>query len=129
MLVAGSSRELKLVRSVAGHDQPFDIRLETVAQGRLLLPSGTREVVLQQGWIAADDGAETSTPWTHAFDPRKLFAGAPPPPEVDPGDDEVAPLALQFERDLLQGLRDQDIEVFNVVMERLLARARLLGTP
>ena len=43
--------------------------------------------------------------------------------------DEVAPLALQFERDLLHGLKDEDIEVFNVVMERLLAKARLLGTP
>ena len=43
--------------------------------------------------------------------------------------DEVAPLALQFERDLLHGLSDEDIEVFNVVMERLLAKARLLGTP
>ena len=43
--------------------------------------------------------------------------------------DEVAPLALQFERDLMHGLRQQDIEVFNVVMERLLARARLIGTP
>ena len=27
-----------------------------------------------------------------AFDPRKLFAGSPPP-ETDPGDDQVAPLA------------------------------------
>jgi DNA-binding MarR family transcriptional regulator len=43
--------------------------------------------------------------------------------------DEVAPLAMQFERDLLHGLKDDDIEVFNVVMERLLAKARLLGTP
>ena len=43
--------------------------------------------------------------------------------------DEVAPLALQFERDLLHGLKEEDIEVFNVVMERLLAKARLLGTP
>ena len=43
--------------------------------------------------------------------------------------DEVAPLALQFERDLLHGLSDEDIDVFNVVMERLLAKARLLGTP
>ena len=43
--------------------------------------------------------------------------------------DEVAPLALQFERDLLHGLNEDDIERFNVVMERLLARARLLGNP
>jgi DNA-binding MarR family transcriptional regulator len=43
--------------------------------------------------------------------------------------DEIAPLALQFEHDLLHGLGDEDIEVFNIVMERLLAKARLLGTP
>ena len=43
--------------------------------------------------------------------------------------DEVAPLALQFERDLLHGLKDEEIDVFNIVMERLLAKARLLGTP
>ena len=43
--------------------------------------------------------------------------------------DEVAPLALQFEQDLLHGLKDEDVEVFNIVMERLLAKARLLGTP
>ena len=43
--------------------------------------------------------------------------------------DEVAPLALQFERDLLHGLKDEEVEVFNLVMERLLAKARLLGTP
>jgi DNA-binding MarR family transcriptional regulator len=43
--------------------------------------------------------------------------------------DEVAPLALRFEHDLLHGLKDEDIEVFNIVMERLLAKARLLGTP
>ena len=43
--------------------------------------------------------------------------------------DEIAPLALEFERDLLHGIGDNDIEKFNVVMERLLAKARLLGTP
>ena len=43
--------------------------------------------------------------------------------------DEIAPLALQFERDLLHGLSDEEIQTFNVLMERLLARARLIGTP
>ena len=43
--------------------------------------------------------------------------------------DEIAPLALQFERDLLHGIADEDYESFNLVMERLLARARLLGPP
>ena len=41
--------------------------------------------------------------------------------------DEIAPLALQFERDLLHGLSEEDIQRFNIVMERLLARARLIG--
>ena len=43
--------------------------------------------------------------------------------------DEIAPLALQFESDLLHGLSDEEIKQFNVLMERLLARARLIGTP
>ncbi len=43
--------------------------------------------------------------------------------------DEIAPLALKFERDLLQGLSDDEIRDFNVVMERLLAKARLIGAP
>jgi DNA-binding MarR family transcriptional regulator len=43
--------------------------------------------------------------------------------------DEIAPLALQFERDLLHGLSEQEIGDFNVVMERLLAKARLIGAP
>ena len=41
--------------------------------------------------------------------------------------DEVAPLALQFEHDLLQGLSDEDVQHFNIVLDRLLARARLIG--
>lgn len=40
--------------------------------------------------------------------------------------DEIAPLALQFERDLLLGLTEEEIETLSVIMERLLARARLL---
>ncbi|MGI9236754.1 MAG: MarR family winged helix-turn-helix transcriptional regulator [Woeseiaceae bacterium] len=40
--------------------------------------------------------------------------------------DEVAPLALQFERDLLDGLSEDEKAKLDVVMERLMARARLL---
>ena len=43
--------------------------------------------------------------------------------------DEIAPLALRFEKDLLHGISDEDFERFNLVMERLVARARLLGAP
>ena len=43
--------------------------------------------------------------------------------------DEIAPLALAFERDLLQGIDEEDYKVFNIVVERLLAKSRLLGTP
>ena len=43
--------------------------------------------------------------------------------------DEIAPLALAFEHDLLQGIGTEDYDAFNSVVERLLAKARLLGTP
>ncbi len=43
--------------------------------------------------------------------------------------DEIAPLALKFEQDLLHGLSEQEIQTLSVVMERLLAKARLIGTP
>ena len=43
--------------------------------------------------------------------------------------DEIAPLALQFERDLLHGISEEDFERFNLVMERLVARARMISTP
>ena len=43
--------------------------------------------------------------------------------------DEIAELALGFERDLLQGLSDEELEQLNGIMERLLARARLIGNP
>ena len=43
--------------------------------------------------------------------------------------DEIAPLAMQFERDLLRGIDDDDIERLNRIMETLLAKARLLGAP
>ena len=42
---------------------------------------------------------------------------------------EVAPLALAFEEDLLHGISEENYEQFNIVLERLLAKARLLGTP
>jgi DNA-binding MarR family transcriptional regulator len=43
--------------------------------------------------------------------------------------DEVATLALQFERDLMQGMSDDDIETLNSLIDNLLARARLVGAP
>ncbi|MFQ5547499.1 MAG: MarR family winged helix-turn-helix transcriptional regulator [Woeseia sp.] len=43
--------------------------------------------------------------------------------------DEIAPLALRFEEDLLHGLSAEEIQTLNVIMERLLARARLIGAP
>lgn len=43
--------------------------------------------------------------------------------------DEVAPLALKMEQDLLHGLTDSEIHMLNGVIERLLARARLISPP
>jgi DNA-binding MarR family transcriptional regulator len=43
--------------------------------------------------------------------------------------DEIAELALGFESDLLAGLSPEELEQLNAVMEKLLARARLIGTP
>lgn len=43
--------------------------------------------------------------------------------------DEIAPLALKFEEDLLHGLDADEIHTLNVLTERLLARARLIGAP
>jgi DNA-binding MarR family transcriptional regulator len=43
--------------------------------------------------------------------------------------DQIAPMALKFEEDLLHGLDDAEIRTLNVLMERLLARARLIGSP
>jgi len=40
---------------------------------------------------------------------------------------EIAPLALAFEHELLQGIDAADYDAFNSVVERLLARARQLG--
>ena len=43
--------------------------------------------------------------------------------------DEIATLALEFERDLLQGFSQEEIDSLNGIMERLLARASLIGSP
>jgi DNA-binding MarR family transcriptional regulator len=43
--------------------------------------------------------------------------------------DEIATLALEFERDLLQGFSQEEIGSLNSTMERLLARASLIGSP
>jgi len=40
---------------------------------------------------------------------------------------EIAPLALAFERELLQGISSDDYDAFNAIVERLLGRARQLG--
>jgi DNA-binding MarR family transcriptional regulator len=43
--------------------------------------------------------------------------------------DEIAELALAFERDLLEGLSEEELTQLDSLMERLLARARLIGNP
>ncbi len=43
--------------------------------------------------------------------------------------DEIAALALQFERDLLLGFSEEELESLSGIMERLLARASLIGSP
>jgi DNA-binding MarR family transcriptional regulator len=43
--------------------------------------------------------------------------------------DEVAPLALEMEQDLLHGLDNEQVAMLNTVIERLLARARLISSP
>jgi DNA-binding MarR family transcriptional regulator len=43
--------------------------------------------------------------------------------------DAVAPLALKFEADLLEGLTGEEINALNSTIERLMARARLVGSP
>jgi DNA-binding MarR family transcriptional regulator len=40
---------------------------------------------------------------------------------------EIAPLALQFERELLQDIDEENFANFNTVLERLLEKARQLG--
>jgi DNA-binding MarR family transcriptional regulator len=43
--------------------------------------------------------------------------------------DEIAPLALAMEDDLLHGLTDAEVTTLNSIIERLLARARLISAP
>ena len=43
--------------------------------------------------------------------------------------DEIAPLALAMEDDLLHGLDQEQIDTLNTVIERLLVRARLISSP
>lgn len=43
--------------------------------------------------------------------------------------DQVAPLALQMEADLLEGFSENEIRTLNVLLDRMLARTRLLGAP
>ena len=43
--------------------------------------------------------------------------------------DDIAPLALKFEADLLDGLSEEEINALNSTIERLMARARLVGSP
>jgi len=40
--------------------------------------------------------------------------------------DEVAPLALRFERDLLDGLSEDETRTLDTIVERLMSRARML---
>jgi DNA-binding MarR family transcriptional regulator len=41
---------------------------------------------------------------------------------------EIAPLALEFEQQLVQNISAEDYEKFNSILEQLLDRARLLGS-
>jgi len=43
--------------------------------------------------------------------------------------DEIAPLALDMEKNLLHGLNGEQVDMLNIVIERLLARARLISSP
>jgi DNA-binding MarR family transcriptional regulator len=43
--------------------------------------------------------------------------------------DEVAPLAMAMEDDLLHGLTDEQVNALNAVIDRLLVRARLISSP
>ena len=40
---------------------------------------------------------------------------------------EIAPLALQFENELVQNIDEEDYERFNAILEKLLDKARQLG--
>ena len=41
---------------------------------------------------------------------------------------EIAPLALEFERKLVEDISEEDYERFNTILEQLLDKARQLGT-
>jgi len=41
---------------------------------------------------------------------------------------EIAPLALQFERELLDDISEEDYGTYNVIVDRLLSKARRLGS-
>jgi len=41
---------------------------------------------------------------------------------------EIAPLALKFERKLLQDISEEDYETYNDILDRLLSKARLLDS-
>ena len=41
---------------------------------------------------------------------------------------EIAPLALEFERQLIEDLGEEDYEKFNTILEQLLDKARQLGS-
>ncbi|NQV86838.1 MAG: MarR family transcriptional regulator [Woeseiaceae bacterium] len=43
--------------------------------------------------------------------------------------DEIAELGLQFERDLVEGFSAEEMETLKSIMERLMARAGLIGPP
>ncbi len=43
--------------------------------------------------------------------------------------DEIAPLALEMESTLLEGLSQEEVAVLNSIIDRLLEKARLIGKP
>lgn len=43
--------------------------------------------------------------------------------------DQVAPLAIRMEADLLEGFSEEEIETLNTLLERMLARTHLIGAP
>ena len=43
--------------------------------------------------------------------------------------DEIAKLGLEFERDLVQEFSEEEMQNLHSIMQRLLARARLIGPP
>ena len=42
--------------------------------------------------------------------------------------DEIAPLALQFEHQLLDGIEEKDVEILSKVMDSLMSKAEKLGS-